>query len=200
MRKKFAGIVGMVIVLLLSIRTGALAKSARDIVIKYAQEIYDFKWTATSPILLHNTNTWIPAGEIRGVQYTLYWSQNTFNEYKQLIKDSEAGEDNGLYDTATYSIEWDKNGNPITWRTSMKYGMACATFVTDCIKQGFSPYNINLPKKTQTYFHNDGDIWKNYITVGDTTNEAYAELQKGDYLDNYNHVILVTGNDGKTIS
>ena len=159
MRKKFAGIVGMVIVLLLSIRTGALAKSARDIVIKYAQEIYDFKWTATSPILLHNTNTWIPAGEIRGVPYTLYWSQNTFDEYKQLINANEEGKNNGLYDIVKYSIGKDKNGNEI-WRTSMKYGMACETFVTDCIKQDFSPYNINLPKKTQTYFHNDGIFGK----------------------------------------
>ena len=218
-KKKCTGLLALVMMLLCVMCPAGWAKSPRDVVVDYAWEVYNFTWTADKPILLHNTNTWIPAGKIRGIPYTLNWTQNTFEEYKQLIQDNKAGNNNGLYNTSTYSIGKDDNGNTI-WRTSMTYGMACAAFVTDCIAKGFLP-DVSLPKDATTGFHKRGS-WYGYISTIDSStiwwsvsrstylsyysNEyrakieadnyaALRKLRKGDYLDNWNHVILVVENE-----
>ena len=180
--------------------------SARDKAVKHAQSIYDYTWTTSGKIYLHNKNGEYKTGTIRGIPYTLNSGQKSFEGYKALSESDRLKTTNG----------------------SMTYGMACAAFVTDCIRQGFLP-SLNLPVDSLTLFHKRGDwnghississarLWQNFngrsewisewnndfkAKIEDNGYEAYKNLRKGDYLDNYNHVILVAGNDpdNQTIS
>ena len=191
-RKKLAVFFTALLAAILAACSSAWADSPRDTVVNYAWEVYNFTWTADKPILLHNTSTWIPAGQIRGIPYTLNGTQTSYEDYKALIDQYKGGTNNGLYDTATYSIGKDANGNTI-WRTSMKYGYACAAFVTDCIRKGF-PASAGLTRRNATQFHLKAG-WSERVTEGSRNNESYSKLKKGDYLDNYDHVILVVAND-----
>ncbi|MBR4196129.1 MAG: leucine-rich repeat domain-containing protein [Synergistaceae bacterium] len=159
---------------------------ARDKVVAYAWEIYNFKWYASQPILKHNAEYTGPRW-VRGIPYTLYGTGDTFEQYKNLIDKNNEGVNNGLYDIVTYNI-WTGES-----RTSMKHGMACATFVTTCIMQGF-PNNAGLSMQPAIEFHTKNG-WKDYVSVGSQSYDGYKRLQKGDYLDNFSsHVILVIDN------
>ena len=174
----------------------ASAKSRRDIVVEYAWKIYNFEWTATQPILLHNMGgTKVPAGRIRGIPYTLYGTGYTFKEFQKLIASSEAGENTDLYKIVTYDI-WTG-----AKRTSMKCGMACAMFVTDCILQGLLP-NDKFTKTEQEPKHqpaiefHDETGWIDCVTEHAKNYDGYAGLRPGDYVDNFSsHVRLVIAND-----
>lgn len=196
--KKFSGLIALIICIVFAF-VGQAWSGPRDVVVNYAEEIFNYRWTTSGRIYLHKNATWgdYKEGEIRGIPYTLSSGQLTFKQYKNL-SDNERLLING---------------------SSMKYGMACAAFVTDCIRQGF---NESLPMDTLTLFHKRGSwnghvssinsnrLWQSFASYSDWVYEwnndfkakitennydAYKKLQKGDYLDNYNHVILVVGND-----
>ena len=160
--------------------------NARDKVVAYAWEIYNYTWYADKPILRYNsdaTGKYVGPGWMRGIPYTLYGAGDTFEQFKSLVDNNN----NGLYDTEAYTI-W--TGET---RASVKHGMACAAFVTTCIMQGF-PKSAGLSMQPAIKFHTK-DGWKDYVTEGNKDYSGYAKLQKGDYLDNFSsHVILVVGN------
>ena len=181
---------------------GALA-GPRDDVVNYAWQIWNYTWTTNSTVPRYNydprNGPATVTGTIRGVPYT-YANMVSFSEYKAL-----SATDKGT----VYSSN------------SMKYGMVCATLVTDCIRQGFP--SRNLPLLNMVMFHksrNSGsytglissvsdavfnydhtqaqwqNIWANIRTSqANSGYPAYKKLQKGDYLNDWNHVILVVEND-----
>ena len=178
---------------------------ARDKVVAYAHEILDYEWETNGYVLLYtkqatkngdsitftynNTDStpMVATGRIKGLPYTLQCGggvqEMSFTSYKSL---SEA-------DKLTVSGQYSYNGGT---RISMKYGMACATFVTDCIIQGMP--EKGLSRSTSTYFHNNSG-WINYVSMGDKGTDGYKSLQKGDYVDNYYHVMLIVENTGSGV-
>ena len=184
--------------------------AARDKVVEHARKILDYKWTTNGYILLYY-NQYNPAyksngeidfryaipvvakGTIQGIPYTLSKNGNgggdekTFDEYKALPASDKLKVSNiYVYEDgkATY------NG----LRVSMKYGMSCATFVTDCIRQGLSGAKV----QHLTTFHNTSS-YSGKITQGERSNSGYSKLQKGDYLRNGGHVMLVVDNYTSTL-
>ena len=149
MKKNFLGSIMIMAVLFGAVCSGAFA-GPREVVVNYAYDIYNFTWTADESILLHNMGgKTIPAGStIRGIPYTLYGTGDSFETYKQLIEDNKKGINNDLYERATYTI-WTG-----ATRTSMKRGMACAMFVTNCIRQGFLP-SVQLSLQPAVEFHGE---------------------------------------------
>ncbi|MBQ7168695.1 MAG: putative Ig domain-containing protein [Synergistaceae bacterium] len=202
MRRKFASIVGVVMLLLTCICPGAWA-GPRDDVVNYAWQIWNYTWTTSSTVPRYNYDSRNgPAtvtGTIKGVPYT-YVNMISFSEYKAL----------SVADKGTVASS-----------NSMKYGMVCATLVTDCIRQGFP--SRNLPLLNMVMFHKSRysssytglvssvsdavfnydhtkaqwqNIWANIrSTQKNSGYPAYKKLQKGDYLNDWNHVILVVEND-----
>lgn len=178
--------------------------AARNRAAEYAYEILNYNWYANGTIKLWKRNEYRSYQNIRGIPYSLH-TQMTFEGYKNLS------------DYQKYSI----NGN------GMLYGMACAKFVTDCIRQGFLP-DYDLPTDTRCLFHKrygsyygTSEGWNGHVdTVSDKcfwadhsksqwysiwdevkSNyvEHYKKLRRGDYVDNYDHVRLVIDNDGSKI-
>ena len=171
----------------------------RNKVADYAYEILNYTWEATSEVLGYkgkdeNGNylspyKWSAGTTIYGLPYADS-SIKDFREYKEKLSNSQKSEKSTEY--------------------QMKYGMVCASLVTDCIRQGFT--NITLNRDDQCLFHKrgvwgtnkvirsvpGGDIWKNDHSYEEWTsiwtniqNEqrnsgypAYQSLKKGDYLDN----------------
>ena len=200
--KKFSGLLLLLMLLFGVMCAGALA-GPRDDVVNYAWQIWNYTWTTNSTVPRYNydprNGPATVTGTIRGVPYT-YANMVSFSEYKAL-----SATDKGT----VYSSN------------SMKYGMVCATLVTDCIRQGFP--SRNLPLLNMVMFHksrNSGsytglissvsdavfnydhtqaqwqNIWANIRTSqANSGYPAYKKLQKGDYLNDWNHVILVVEND-----
>lgn len=120
----------MVMILLLGVCSGAWAKSPRDVVVDYAWEIYNYTWTTSYTIPRYNgSNPKTVTGTIKGIPYT-YANMVSFQTYKALSNSDRE---------TVYSSN------------SMKYGMVCATLVTDCIRQGFP--SSGLPLLNMTMFH-----------------------------------------------
>jgi len=174
-------------------------------VVAYAEMIQEDEWTLESGyILLYNKNysptysngtfsmntPYIVSGTIRGIPYTLSsnntggGAEKTYSLYKNL-SDAEKTAISKIY---TYS-----SGN----RISAKYGMSCATFVTDCIRQGFP--NTSLSTYALTNFHTNSS-WSKLITQGTADSEGYSQLLPGDYLYKGSHVMLVVKNTGSSIN
>ncbi|MBQ6970856.1 MAG: putative Ig domain-containing protein, partial [Synergistaceae bacterium] len=200
MRRKFAGIVGAVMVLLIVACSGALA-GPRDDVVAHAYEVLNYEWYTSDYILLYssefgptvsngvlsfNSTPYVAKGNVRGIPYSLSscdggGSEKTFSNYKSLSASSKLQKSNRYkYDT--------------TYKVSMLYGMSCATFVTDSILHGLT--NKGLYIHTVTNIHTQSG-WFDYVSKGSLNDAGYAALQKGDYLyhQNGNHVRLVVENN-----
>ena len=178
---------------------------ARQAVVAHAESILNYTWPAVNSILLYY-NAYSPytsggelkfsrspvtaKGMIRGIPYTLSSNntgggqEKTFSQYKALSTANKSALSN------IYKYD---GGN----RISMKYGMSCATFVTDCILQGLT--GTGLSSYALTNIHAQSG-WRNYITQGSRTTAGYKKLQKGDYLYTGSHVRLVTANSGSSIT
>ena len=195
MRKRFAGMIVMLVMLLCLMSSGAFAE-LRDDVVNYAYEIYNYTWTTSKTIpRYHADGQTTVTGTIQGIPYT-FANMVSFQVYKALSNSERE---------TVYSS------------SSMKYGMVCATLVTDCIRQGF-PYS-SLPLDNGTMFHKRSykglvssvsdaiydynheltdwqGIWNDIRDAqANSGYPAYQKLQKGDYLNDWNHVILVVDND-----
>ena len=99
---------------------------ARNKVAQYAYEILNYPWTTNATIARYKGNPNTTTGTIHGVPYA---NNMTFQAYKALEP----------------SDKEKRNGN------QMYYGMVCASFVTDCIRQGFLP--TRLPFDGTCLFH-----------------------------------------------
>lgn len=203
--KRFIGIVALIMLAVMGF-AGQAWSSARDNVVAHAESILNYTWYSSKPILLYYngynpyenpdgslniTTPVVATGTIRGIPYTLSsnntggGAEKTFSQYKAL----SAADKSTLSKIYTYG-----NGK----RISMKYGMSCATFVTDCILQGLTGKGLSV--YSNIHIHRQSG-WKNYITQGTRTDEGYMALQKGDYLYNAtSHVMLVVDNNGSSIT
>ena len=123
--------------------------AARNRVAEYAYTILNDKWYTSGTIYLWK-GAGTETGWIRGIPYTLN-TQKTFEDYKNLSEASKLS-------TST-------NG--------MTYGMACAEFVTVCIRQGLPDAGLWIEGSTQ--FHKTSSSWKNYIATIDS-NKIYGEF------------------------
>ncbi|MBQ7545221.1 MAG: putative Ig domain-containing protein [Synergistaceae bacterium] len=204
MRKgRFAGIVCTVILLLLCLCSTVWAKTPRDAAVDYAYQIYNYTWSVKHSIPRYHAdkNPTAVSGTIKGIPYT-YANMVSFAEYKAL-----SNADKG-----------------IVYGGSMKYGMVCATLVTDCIRQAFwdrelpllhtvmfhksrysSAYTKLVSSVSSAIFNNDHtcEQWQNIwasirSSQASSGYPAYKKLQKGDYLNDWNHVIFVVDNNTST--
>lgn len=177
----------------------------RQTVVTHAYKVYEKSWTTDGYILLYyngynpsddsivvdeSIHPVVVTGNVRGIPYTLS-SNNTgggeeksFEDYFNL----------SASDRLLLSNKYTYNGGS---RVSMKYGMSCATFVTDCIRQGLPRTSSNqlLNTYASTNIH-ESAAYKKYITKGSADNDGYKKLKKGDYLYKGSHVMLVVENDG----
>lgn len=175
----------------------------REKVVSYAYEVLNYEWEtpANQYVLLYynayspssynglnfdGANPVVATGRIRGIPYTLGYGniqETPFASYKAL----------SASDKVTIGDIYSYGGS----RVSMKYGMSCATFVTDCMRQGLG---ISIATHADTGIENASG-WKNYVTTCSTNTDAdYRKLQKGDYLYTYSHVMLVVANTGSSIT
>lgn len=178
--------------------------SARDKVVAYARQILNYTWQTSGYILLHysgyspSTNSdgslsittpIVATGTVRGIPYTLSsnntggGAEKTFSQYKALSNS----------DRLLLSKIYNYSGR----RVGMKYGMSCATFVTDCILQGLTGKGLSTYASSGIH---QNSRWSQYITQGSKNNAGYSKLQKGDYLYRSGHVILVASNNGSSIT
>ena len=182
---------------------------ARNETARYAYEILNYPWTTNATIYRYNGkdnngNYYTPGtttGEIHGLPYCTDSGCCSLEDYNNLEL-------------------WQKEQT--SW-PKMIYGMQCASLVTDCIRHGLDLCNIYVPFDNQCVFHHRA-YWKNNVkTIASswlwddniskqewidgwdnesksivTANryKAYQDLKRGDYLDNYDHCILVIDNDG----
>ena len=177
--------------------------AGRDAAVAHAEEILNYTWNTSDYILLYyrgyapsgsgfpTFNGSLPivvTGRVKGIPYSLSANGNgaekTFAQYKALSA-SDKREISGIY---TYS-----GGS----RVSMKYGMSCATFVSDSILHGLTGKGLSVGHVT-TFHTNSG--WRNYVTQGTMNTAGYRKLQKGDYVRNGGHVMLVAGNNSSSVT
>ena len=183
----------------------------RERVKEYAEKILNYKWKIEDGYLLLYSKTYLPkldgknnnnlimttplyivSGDVRGIPYTLSSNntgggeEKTYSEYIELSNSEKAT----LSNIYTYS-----GGT----RISMKYGMSCATFVTECIIHGLRDTNAKVSVHSGTNIHQQNG-WRDIVTRGGQTDEDYQRLQKGDYLYSSGHVMLVVDNNGSSIT
>ena len=175
---------------------------SRNKAAQYAYEIFNYEWQTDKKIRLYGSGgTYLAdyaTGTIRGVPYALHHNIMSFAEFKSENTDR-----------------------------SESTGMVCATLVTECIMQGFSKED-GLNISHTAFFHktrytpnwhnyissaseinnSSSGIWKYDHTEADWTGlvnkiydyyDACSKLRRGDYLNNFNHVVLVIDNDGSKI-
>ena len=182
----------------------------RDKVVAYAREILNYTWNASGYVLLYNNNynparksdgsidfrysiPYVAKGTIHGIPYTLSsngggGAEKTFEQYKALSMNDKLA----VSDIYTYSPG---SSTFSGLRVSMKYGMSCATFVTDCIRQGLSGAEVGH----LTNFHTMSS-YSGKITQGERNSSGYSRLQKGDYLMTSGHVMLVVDNGSSSLT
>ena len=128
-------------------------------------------------------------GQVRGIPYTRSFCgsggghEDTPEEFYRRDGREKAVASRVYFDA--YDGEYCKIGP--------KYGMASAAFVSACIRAGFDTDAFRMANQPfEIYERNRACI----------TNGAhdYASLQPGDYLYRYDHVMLVTDNDGNRIT
>ena len=141
--------------------------AARNKVAKYAYDILNYEWTATSEVLGYrgrdNSGNYISpyrysAGtKIQGIPYTDYYMKS-FQDYQNLDSSSKSSKLNSY---------------------KMQYGMVCATLVTDCIRQGFS--DIVLYIDNQCLFHKRGTWGANRIISSVSDNIWWSNHSENDW-------------------
>jgi len=178
------------------------AWSPREAVAEYARKIHDFVWTLDEGVvLMYNKNyhprtngrrlvfdgwqPYVACGTVRGVPYSLSIFSNgletPFSIYQRL-SDEERGELAWIYG-------YYKNGD----RLSAKYGMSCATMVSECMQQGFPDEELPLAYGVKTLITTPE--WKKHFTFGKNGAKNYPGLRTADLLYNSGHVVLVMEND-----
>ncbi len=173
----------------------------RDDAVSYAYEMLNYTWYTDGYILLHNGSSgpwasgstlnfsstpYVATGNVRGIPYTLSsnntggGSEKSFSDYKSLSASEK------LEVSKIYSYD----GN----RIGMRYGMSCASFVTDCIAHGLT--GRGLYRYPVTSIHRQSG-WSSVVKQGAPDDAGYRALKKGDYLyhQNGNHVRLVVENN-----
>ena len=179
---------------------------ARQRVIDYAMQVHNYEWTLPEEegvILLYNRNyrtrtngfrllfditpPYVVYGTVRGVPYTLSSYGNgretIYPEYLALTTQEKARLANIYMYTG--------HGK----RLSMKYGMSCATFLSDCVRQGLED---ELPVMNGVVSLMSDPIWKKHFTFGKHGWKDYADLQPGDFLSRDGHAVLVIENEPDT--
>ena len=180
--------------------------AARARVAEYAMRIHDYTWELPEEkgvLLVYNCNydprtsgfrlvfpVWSPYvvyGTVRGVPYSLASYGNgkelTFEQYQQLDIEKRIEISN--------IFKYLDNGN----RVCPRYGMACATFVTECLKQGLTDPDLPIIHGVKTLF---GDKkWKRYFDFGKHGRKEYPRLRTGDVMYQDKHVMLVMENDAE---
>ena len=178
--------------------------AARERVTAYAQQIHDYVWTLPEEdgfILLYNVNyyprrngnrvvfdgvqPYVVYGTVRGVPYSLSSYSNgkemTFERYQQLTLAQRA-------EVANMYL-YPGHGQ----RISMRYGMSCATFLTECLRQGFPDEDLPVLRGVGTFLYENR--WKRHMTFGKHGRKDYPDLLPGDFLRVSDHVMLVMEND-----
>lgn len=158
----------------------ATNSTAREKVADYAYKILNEKWTTNSSIRRWKGSPAATTGTIYGVPYS-YGGGNTSNilsfaAWKNLPLSSKEK----IVYNSNYGVY------------EMQYGMVCASLVTDCIMQGF-PDAAGLNLDHEINFNKRGK-YPNWVSAGSASYESYANLQKGDYVRNNEHVMLVIEN------
>ena len=170
----------------------------------YALQVHNYTWTLPEEegvILLYNCNyfmrtngnrlifditpPYVVYGTVRGIPYSLSIYGNgremTYPEYLE-TNAGERAEIANIYQYKRYGE-----------RISMKYGMSCATFVSDCLRQGFP--DDPPPIMTGVITLMSELPWKKYFTFGKRGWKDYENLRTADILFNDDHVMLVMEND-----
>ena len=179
-------------------------QDARSRVVAYALQVYNYTWTLPEEegfILLYNCNyfartngnrlifditpPYVVYGTLRGIPYSLSkygnGKETTFTQYLEL-SNAERSEVANIYVYKKYGE-----------RISMKYGMSCVTFLSECMRQGF-PYDPPPVLNGISTFLSDLR-WKKYFTFGKRGWKDFENLQTADFLFNDEHVMLVIEND-----
>ena len=178
--------------------------AARARVAAYAQQVHDYTWTLPEeigPLLVYNkgyvpgTNgnrlvfagrqPYVVIGKVRGVPYSLAaygnGKETTFEQYCQLTPE-QRGALSTIYD-------YRDNGK----RISMRYGMSCATFLSECLKQGFPDEDLPIEHGVNTLIAEPA--WKRHFVFGKHGRKDYPDLQTGDFIRCRTHAMLVMEND-----
>ncbi len=187
-----------------ALKTTETEPDARSRIAEYALQIHDYTWTMPEEeglILLYNCNyfartngnriifditpPYVVYGTVRGIPYSLSSYGNgrevTYPAYLELSL-PERSEVANIY-------KYRNKGE----RISMRYGMSCATFLTDCLRQGFTENPPPLMDGVTTMM---SDLrWKKYFTFGKRGWKDFDNLQTADFLFNADHVILIIEND-----
>ena len=179
-------------------------QDARARVADYALSVHDYVWEQSEEdgvILLYYRNyfprtngnrivfdinpPYVVYGTVRGVPYSLASYGNGremgFREYLELSNESR-GELANIYQYAGYGK-----------RISMRYGVNCATFLSDCLKQGFAEEDLPIMRGVRTLLSEPR--WKRHFTFGKRGWKDYENLQTADFLENTEHAVLVIEND-----
>ncbi len=179
---------------------------ARDRVVSYALQIYDYVWTLPEeqgPILLYNCNygvrtngfrvvfdrsqPYVVYGTVRGIPYSLATYSNgrdlTFEQYLALT-DAQRAEIANIYNYPGYGK-----------RISMRYGMSCATFLSDCLRRGLQDDALPVQDGVRTLLSDTR--WKKYFTFGKRGWKDYEALQPGDFITRDGHAMLIIENLAK---
>lgn len=195
--------------------SGGDDSAAREKVVKYAHEVLNYEWTipAGNYMLLYtkkatqngnivnfaSTNpAVVVTGKVKGVPYVLQYA-NVQEVPFRAFRSGEMSYENlstssRLITSNVYEYPYTQDSN--RKRVSPKYGLGCATFVSDAVRRGFE--NENLSTYAGVSFHNNGN-WSGKITQGSNQNYFdYAKLKPGDYVKNDGHVMLVVANDGSS--
>ena len=178
--------------------------AARARIAAYAMQIYNYTWTLPEDegvILLYNRNyfprtignrlvfeitqPYVVYGTVRGIPYSLSCYGNgqemTYPAYRELSLDQRSE----IADIYKYR----NHGK----RISMRYGMSCATFVSDCLRQGFPDDPPPVMRGVITFM---SDLrWKRHFTFGKRGWKDFENLQTADFLFKDDHVMLVIEND-----
>ena len=187
-----------------AVETDTEQQEARSRVAAYALQIHDYTWTMPEEegvILLYNCNyfartngnrlvfditpPYVVYGTVRGIPYSLSIYGNgqemIYPKYLELSM-AERSEIANIY-------KYRNNGE----RISMRYGMSCATFLSDCLRQGFPDDPPPVLNGVTTLM---SDVqWKKYFTFGKRGWKDYENLRTADFLFNDDHVMLVIEND-----
>ncbi len=179
-------------------------QEARARVAAYAMKVHEYTWTMPEEdgvILLYNCNyfmrtngnrlifeitpPYVAYGTVRGIPYSLSVYGNglelTYPEYLKTTN-AERAEISNIYNYRSYGE-----------RISVRYGMSCATFVSDCLRQGFANDPPPVMKGVITLMSELP--WKRHFTFGKRGWKDYDKLQTADFLFNEEHVMLVMEND-----
>ena len=179
-------------------------QNPRSRIAAYALQIHDYTWTLPEEegvILLYNRNyfartngnrlifditpPYVAYGTVRGIPYSLSVYGNgretAYTRYLELSA-AQRAEIANIYNYRNFGE-----------RISMKYGMSCATFLSDCLRRGFS---ADPPPVIDGVTSLMSDLrWKRYFTFGKRGWKDFENLRTADFLFSADHVMLVIEND-----